>query len=176
MQETYIYNKNNILQDYARGALGAAITGGPLFWLGVHPIIMPLFLGGFGLFAFFLVKTFLRQKTVLSIDTNKGELIETSLYTKKIDLNNLEFIKLRYFTTKRRSKKSALHQEPTPEKGWFSLKLCDKKKNKMTIESSLEDFQGFLDNLVPYLKTVSIHCNPVTMSNFEALGYDIGHL
>jgi hypothetical protein len=101
--------------DYARGGAGLALTGLPL-------ILLPL------VFAAFLVRTWLRQSSVIEAD-ERG-ITAHGPFGIRMAWTDLSVFRLRYFSVRR-----------DRQRGWMQLDLRGGGK-RLKIESSISGFDG----------------------------------
>lgn len=112
--------------DYARGAAGLALTALPLFLLPMHWIVAVVFAAAALVFLAFLVRTWLRHRSVIEAD-DQGVVAHGPLGT-RIAWRDLTSFKLRYFSVRR-----------DRQKGWMQLDLRGGGR-RLRIESTISGF------------------------------------
>lgn len=145
-----------LLGDYARGALGFALTGGPVLFVDMARILFYIFATVALVFAAFLVRTAIRHATAISVD-DRGVATSPPL-AKAVAWETLERVKLRYFSTRR-----------DKENGWMQLTLIGGGK-KIAAESTLEEFDRLAERVAQEAVARQVELDDLTRSNFTGMG------
>lgn len=127
---THRYERGAIIKDYLMGGSGLAVVGLPLAVTELGSWMLPLFTAMALLFGVYLVRTWIRSRTVIEVDDSG--LRAHGVWTFDLPWKDLAEIDLRYFST-RRDKNG----------GWMQLKIGDGSKSlsrRLSIESSLRGF------------------------------------
>ncbi|MBK20486.1 MAG: hypothetical protein CMM52_16775 [Rhodospirillaceae bacterium] len=150
------YPRTDIISDYLRGSVGLLLTAGPLLIVPVTAVATTI-LGSFAmLFAIFIARTAVRQKTVVSLNAN--EIQTQGLTTKSIEWAALTQLHLRYFAVKR-----------DRSQGWMQLILKD-GKTAMRFDSTLVGFDEITSAAYKAAERNDLVLSPSTMENLGARG------
>src|SRR5262249_10179678 len=104
------YSIGELGGDYARGAIGLALTGLPLILLPMHWIVALGFAAAALVFLAFLARTWLRQRSVVEAD-EQGIVAHGPLGV-RMGWTELSGFRLRYFSVRR-----------DRQRGWMQLEL-----------------------------------------------------
>lgn len=145
-----------LLGDYARGALGFALTGGPVLFVDMARVLFWIFAVVAAVFAAFLVRTAIRHQTALRVD-EVGVATSPPL-AKTIPWDALAQVKLRYFSTRR-----------DKENGWMQLILRGNGKT-ISAESMLTDFDRLAERVAEEALARGVELDDLSRSNFTGMG------
>jgi len=162
----YRYPWSELRGDYLRAGFGIALTGLPLIatW---GELYAGLVLGALmGLFAFFGLRTALRQASVYevgdeAIARNGWSILRAgraSLAWRKV-----ERVKLAFYSTRR-----------DRSKGWMHLTISG-GRHKLGIDSIIEGFDDIAARSAAAAAANGIALSDATLRNFAALGFVIEH-
>ena len=154
------YPPKALLADYARGAIGLALTGVPLALVDMHPVAFWICLPGFALSAAFVARTALRQATQLRLDDDGVSVIGP--VTRRIDWSTLRSFRLAYYSTRR-----------DRQQGWMQLSLSS-GRGSVRIESSIDGFDTIVAHAHRAARERRIDLSDATVGNLLALGLDAG--
>ena len=157
------YPRQTLLADYVRAVAGVVLCGGPLVALNVNRWMGLLLGAGFLLFALFLARTALRQRTryVLAADTlcadgPAGTLVEWA---------RLDRLKLSYYSTKR-----------DRSDGWMQLAVGSAGGRTIKIDSALEGFYDIVERAAAAAKENGIELSAATKANLKSMGIAVAEL
>lgn len=144
--------------DYLRAAFGLAITAGPVLLLDLAQVMSLLFAGLAGLFAWFAVRTALRQASWIELTPEaialRGPIEQTLPWA------DLRRVKLAYYGPRR-----------ARERGWMQLTLRGPDR-PIRLDSTVEGFEEIMHHVQDAVVARGLALDPTTSSNFEALGLD----
>jgi hypothetical protein len=150
------YPTSVLLADYGRAGLGFALTGGPV--LALDPA--PLFAWSLGflavIFAVFAARTAVRQLT--RYELSEEALVATGLWVRRLAWDQLDQVRLRFFSTKRDRKE-----------GWMQLDL-QAGGTRLRIDSTLEDFHLVAHRAVAAASARGVPLADATRGNLLGLG------
>ena len=156
------YPPRALFGDYLRTAAGLLVGLGVLVVVPPNPVVLVIFGGLVLLFGFFGLRTLHRHK--LEVALTENEIACRGLGTKVLPWSDLEFLKLRYFGS-RRGKRSILGS------GFMELQLKG-AGTKITFESNLEDFDKLAEVAARAYRRNGREIDPATASNLIELGID----
>ena len=154
------YPQKTLLADYGRAAAGVVLCGAPLLLLEVNRWLGLVLLLGFLLFAVFLVRTAVRQRTryllghdTLCADGPAGTLVEWG---------RIDRLKLSYFSTKR-----------DRSDGWMQLSVGSSGGRTVRLDSSLEGFHDIVERAARAAEAASLPLSEATRANLKAMGISV---
>ncbi|WP_425407124.1 hypothetical protein [Hwanghaeella sp.] len=150
------YDRRMLLADFARSAAGLFFTLGPALFLNPIPILFWIFLAAGMLFLAFGVKTV--QKWMTRVEMTAETLTVTSPITASLTWKGLQSAKLRFYATRRKSRK-----------GWMQLTLKD-GHSRIVLDSALEDFDTVAKYAARWILEKRIDLDIPSRENFLALG------
>ena len=150
------YPPRALAGDYLRATSGLILTAMPIMFAQPIPIIQYVLGAIATLFAFFGIRTLLRQLT-------RVELTEAGVRTAgplgaAIAWDELKSVELRYYSTRR-----------DQQRGWLQLKLRGARA-RLAFDSSLTDFVILARRAVAEAQTRGQALEPSTLSNLEMIG------
>lgn len=150
------YPTGALLADYGRAGLGFALTGGPV--LALDPA--PIFAWSLGflaaIFAAFALRTAVRQMT--RYELSEAALVAAGPWVRRLPWDQLEQVRLRYFSTKRDRKE-----------GWMQLDLKG-GGTRLRIDSTLDDFHLIAHRAVEAATARGVPLADATRGNLVGLG------
>jgi len=150
------YPTSAILADYGRAGVGFALTGGPLMFLQ-PATAFAWCLGGLALvFAAFGARTAVRQLT--RYELNDAALEARGPWRRRVVWDELEALRLRFFSTKRDRKE-----------GWMQLDL-KARSGRLRVDSTLDDFHLIARRAVEAATRRGIDMPDATRGNLAGLG------
>jgi hypothetical protein len=151
------YPRQTLWADYVRATAGVVLCGGPLLALDVNRWMALILGAGFVLFAIFLVRTALRQRTrymladdTLCADGPAGALVEWA---------RLDRLKLSYYSTKR-----------DRSGGWMQLAVGSAGGRPIKIDSALEGFYDIVERAAQAAEANEVTLGPATRANLKSMG------
>jgi hypothetical protein len=155
----HAYPPSALFGDYLRAAAGFFPT---IAVLAIEPvgILSGTMLGGFAaLFAVFGIRTALRHCT--SIEVNEAVLQFSGLRQVSIRWNNLDRMKLSYYSTRRDGRS-----------GWMQLKLRA-GWSTLRVDSRVEGFSELVSASAKAAEMRGLSLDPATSANLQALGIEL---
>jgi hypothetical protein len=152
------YPPSALFADYARAALGLAVTLPPLVLVGLAPVAVAIFSGLALLFALFGASTLLRQLGTLVID-DSGIAIAGG-WSRRIDWAALTRLRLRWFAA-RRDRRA----------GYMQLVLKGGGR-RIAIDSSIEDFTAIAAAAARVAAARGLALDDNTIANLAAMGVE----
>ena len=154
------YPRPTLWADYLRATAGVVLCGAPLLLLDVNRWLALILLGGFLLFALFLVRTALRHHTryVLAPDTLCADGPAGTL----VEWNRLDRMKLSYFSTKR-----------DRTGGWMQLTVGSAGGRQVKIDSSLDGFHDVVERAARAAQATELDLSDATRANLRAMGISV---
>jgi hypothetical protein len=150
------YPLSALLADYARAALGLAVTLPPLLLVGLSPAVVSIFSGLALLFALFAVSTLQRQVGTLTLD-DSGIAIAGG-WSRRIDWAALMRLRLRWFAA-RRDRRA----------GYMQLVLKGGGR-RIAIDSRIEDFTAIAAAAAREAARRGLTLDDSTIANLAAIG------
>jgi hypothetical protein len=154
----YRYPLTALFADYARAALGLAVTLPPLLLVGLSPVAVAIFCGLALLFALFAVSTLLRQLGTLTIDDGGVAIIGG--WSRRIDWAALARLRLRWFAA-RRDRRA----------GYMQLELKGGGR-RIAIDSRIADFTAIVAAAARVAAARGLPLDDSTVANLAALGIE----
>ncbi len=154
------YPRQTLWADYIRGGAGVVLCGAPLLALDVDRWLALFLAAGFVLFATFLVRTVLRQRTryILTPDTLCADGPAGAL----IEWNRLDRMKLSYYSTKR-----------DRSGGWMQLLVGSDGSASVKVDSSLDGFYDIVERAAQAAETIGLELSPATRANLQSMGLSV---
>lgn len=150
------YPLGEIGADYLRAAAGLALTGGPLIFADLLPVVAIILAGLALLFAGYGLRTFWRHRTAVEVS---DEALHThGPFGKTVPWAALDEVRLRYFSTRR-----------DRAKGWMQLTVKGQEAT-IQLDSTLEAFEDVTRRVVLAAERRGLELSAATRSNLEALG------
>ncbi|MEM1399897.1 MAG: hypothetical protein AAGF58_08450 [Pseudomonadota bacterium] len=162
MTKSHRYPLSWVAADYARALFGLALTAGPLLFIG-PALVFALVLGVLALvFAVFLVRTWMRHKTVYAEDDRGLSEMGPPPFggSARIDWADLAAVSLRYYSTQRNR-----------EGGWMQLTLKNSNGSAVRLESPLPGFSSIAERAFAASKINNVTLDETTVANARAAGY-----
>ena len=151
----YRYPLQAVLGDYTRGALGLAVTAGPMLLTSVSGAAMVV-LGLLSfLFLLFGIQTWKRQHMRIGVTES-----DIMVLPKRLTLpwSALEEVKIHYYSTRRER-----------DQGWMELSLRAKGR-RIRLDSSMEGFDDIARRAANSALSNGLKLNQGSVHNFKALG------
>lgn len=154
------YPRQTLWADYIRGAAGVMLCGAPLLALDVNRWLALVLGAGFALFAAFLVRTALRQRTryILTSDTLCADGPAGAL----VEWNRLDRMRLSYYSTKR-----------DRSSGWMQLSIGSDGGGSVKVDSSLDGFYDIVERAARAAETIGLELSPATRANLRSMGLSV---
>ncbi len=156
MMKTYTYARKEILKEYRHAGMGFCASLVPLLLLRPSSVIVYILGSMVCLFAVYGIRALDRGR--LHIRLTEKEICATGIRTKSIKWEELEQVKLNYFSTRR-----------DRENGWMQLKL-NGRGVRLRIESTVTDFEGLVDTCASIALSKGLSLDPASIRNLQALG------
>ena len=154
------YPPRTLWADYMRAAAGLGLCGLPLLALDVNRWLAAVLGAGLVLFALFLVRTALRQRTrfVLGPDT----LCADGPGGKVVEWNRLDRLKLSYFSTKR-----------DRTGGWMQLSVGSAGAGTVKVDSALDGFYDIVERAARAAEVNHLELTQPTRANLMSMGISV---
>ena len=157
-QSQHFYPAGSLRGDYLRAFAGAAFCGLPFLVTPVHAVAAVILGGLTALFAVHGMRSWLRtMETVVMDDTG---LTAGVLYRRHVTWQELDRVKLRYFSTRR-----------DRSGGWMQLVLRSKGV-RVGIDSEIEGFIEICRNARDAAHANDLGLSETTIRNFLSIGVD----
>ncbi len=154
----FSYSTKEITKEYWRSGMGITLSLVPLLLLSPSSVIVYI-LGSFlCLFVFYGVRTYCRNKMKVILGDQAIQV--TGLWEKLIQWEELEELKLAYFTTRRDG-----------ENGWMQLRLKG-RGDRLRVESTITDFWELVSMCAHKARENGVLLDAATIRNMQALGLD----
>jgi hypothetical protein len=151
------YPAGSLYPDYARTALGLAVTLGPVLLLDLADGVA-LLLGGLGfLFVWFGSRTMVRQLTRVELSGDGVTVFGPA--PRRLAWSNLERLKLAYYAPRR-----------SREDGWLQLTLSGPGSRPIRLDSTLSGFDRVLAQATRVAQARALSLDRATRANLVALG------
>jgi hypothetical protein len=154
------YPPQTLWADYIRAAAGVVLCGAPLVALDVNKWLAAVLGAGFLLFALFLVRTAMRQKTrfvlgpdTLCVDGPAGTIVEWS---------RLDRLKLSYYSTKR-----------DRTGGWMQLAVGSAGSGLVKVDSALDGFYDIVERAARAAEVNHVELTLPTRANLKSMGISV---
>ena len=145
-----------LVRDYVRATTGLILTAMPIMFAHPIPIIQYVLGAIAALFAFFGIRTLLRQLTRVEL-TDAGIRTAGPLGS-AIAWEDLTSVELRYYSTRR-----------DQQRGWLQLKLLSMHR-RLAFDSTLSDFIVVARRAIAEAQLRGQILGPATLSNLEMIG------
>ena len=155
---SYTYPVSSLAMDYARAALGALVTAGPVVTISMPPVVLGILSLLAILFFAYGIVTVLRQRT--RIDVSDGW-IAVSPGGVRYSWNDLKSIRLKYYST-RRDRRG----------GWMQLVLAFNNK-RLRLDSRLQGFDDVVRHSAAAARGMGLALDATSLTNLAALGIDL---
>jgi hypothetical protein len=154
------YPRATLWADYIRASAGVLLCGLPLLLLEVNHWLALVLGAGFVLFALFLARTALRDRTryLLASDT----LCADGPAGGVVEWNRLDRLKLSYFSTKR-----------DRSGGWMQLMVGSAGGRAVKIDSSLYGFHDVVERAAEAASASHLPLSRATRANLRAMGVTV---
>ncbi len=156
--KTYTYSTREINKEYRRAGLGISLSLLPLLLLEPSSVIVFILGSVLCLFLLYGARTYERSRTHICITAS--EISSVGIRKKAIKWEELEAVKLSYFSTRRDG-----------ENGWMQLKLKGRGV-RLRIESTLDDFEGLVETCAGVARQKNLMMDPSTVRNLRAIRVD----
>jgi hypothetical protein len=159
--------------DYFRAALGLALTAGPLLLLDLAPAIAWLLSGLALLFAWFGLRTALRQLS--RIELSPQAIAIRGPLGRHLSWDELARMKLAYYAPRAvRGRRRNEQRGDGDRPGWLQLTLGGVRGRPIRVESTLEGFDQVLRRAMANAERKDLALDPTTVANLAALGLERG--
>jgi hypothetical protein len=153
----YRYPATTLVSDYLRVAGGLAITLGPLLALDLAPAVAALLAALALLFAWFGVRTGLRQLS--SVELSPAEVALAGPIRRRLPWRQLRRLQLAYYAPRR-----------ARQDGWLQLTLRGPAGAPIRVDSTLDGFEEVLRRATAAAAANHLSLDPTTEANLAALG------
>jgi hypothetical protein len=167
---THRFARTSLYADYGRAALGFALTFGPLVLLDPAPVLAWLFGGLALLFAWFGLRTLLRQMS--RVEVGPGRILLIGPRPREIRWEHLREVRLSYFAP-RRLRRGREADPSDGAEGWLQLSLIDRGGQRLDLDSTLDDFTDILARAHRAVRARDLPVDPATSANFAAVGLSV---
>lgn len=150
------YPRSSLYGDYLRAGFGLVLTAGPALLVDLADPVAVLFTALAALFAWFGVRTALRQLSW--IELSPEAIAVRGPFERRLPWHDLERVKLAYYAPRR-----------SPDGGWLQLTLRGDRGRPIRVDSTLEDFDQVLAQVRSEVDAQSLPLDPTTASNFDAM-------
>lgn len=164
---THHFARASLYADYGRAGIGVSLTFGPLVLLDPTPILAWVFAALALLFAWFGVRTLIRQMSRVEMGTQGIALIGPR--PREVGWDQLQEVRLAYFAP-RRARRAREPTRAEREEGWLQLTLIGDDGRRLNLDSTLSDFADVLDRTHRVVRSRDLPLDPATMANFAAVG------
>jgi hypothetical protein len=154
------YPPRALLGDYARAALGLALTSPPLLLVRMAPVAAAIVALLAGLFALFALATMLRQLGTVILD--EGGIAVSGGWSRRIDWQDLRRVRLSWFAA-RRDRSS----------GFMQLVVAGGGR-RIAVDSRIADFEIIAAVAADAAAARGLALNDTTLANLAALGVAAG--
>lgn len=170
---THRYPIAVLYPDYLRVALGLGLTAGPLLLLDLAPPVAWLLAGVALLFAWFGLRTGLRQLSW--VELSPQAIAIRGPFGRQLSWDQLARMKLAYYAPRgargrRRNEERGERDQP----GWLQLTLSGVHGRPIRVESTLEHFDLVLRRAMATAERKDLELDPTTLANLTALGLGRG--
>ncbi len=154
------YPARALAGDYIRAAAGLAVGLGVLLSTPLSPAIVTIFGSWSALFGYFAFRTV--QRNVTRVAITDTEICDVGLCTRVMAWADLQWLKLRYFGTKRQAR---------AEGGFMQLKLKGGGRS-LTYDSGMEGFDYVACRAAKAIRDNGFSMDPTSAGNLLSLGVD----
>lgn len=167
---THRFARASLYADYGRAAAGFALTFGPLVLLDPAPVLIWIFAALALLFAWFGLRTLVRQMSRVEMGPHRIALIGPR--PKEILWERLREVRLSYFAPRRARRSRDLAPADGPG-GWLQLSLIDEGGRRLDLDSTLDGFPEVLARAHGIVRARDLPLDPATQANFAAVEPDL---
>jgi hypothetical protein len=153
----YRYPATTLMPDYLRVGVGLAVTAGPLLALDLAPAIAILLAALASLFAWFGVRTGLRQLSWVELSPTGIAL--AGPVRRQLSWQQLRRLRLAYYAPRRARRD-----------GWLQLTLRGPAGAPIRVDSTVDGFEEVLRRATAAAAANQLSLDPVTEANLAALG------
>jgi hypothetical protein len=154
------YPARALAGDYIRAGAGLAVGLGVLLSTPLSPAIVAIFGSWSALFGYFAFRTV--QRNVTRVAITDTEICDVGLRTRVMAWADLQWLKLRYFGTKRQAR---------AEGGFMQLKLKGGGRS-LTYDSGMEGFDYVAWRAAKAIRDNGFSMDPTSAGNLLSLGVD----
>ena len=154
------YPARALAGDYIRAVAGLAVGLGVLLSTPLSPAIVTIFGSWSALFGYFAFRTV--QRNVTRVAITDTEICDVGLRTRVMAWADLQWLKLRYFGTKRQAR---------AEGGFMQLKLKGGGRS-LTYDSGMEGFDYVAWRAAKAIRDNGFSMDPPSAGNLLSLGVD----
>ena len=162
----YRYPRHSLSGDYLRALVGLIVGLGVLLTARESLTVNLVFGAVAAVFGFFLLRTV--QRHVTKVALSEDEIARADFMTRIIPWHRLEWLKLRYFGTRRERRQD---NEGHPTGGFWQLTLKG-ADGRMVFESNLEGFDMIAWRAARAARENGVSIDPTSAGNLLALGVD----
>jgi hypothetical protein len=155
------YPARALAGDYIRAVAGLALGLGVLLSTPLSPAIVTIFGSWSALFGYFAFRTV--QRNVTRVAVTDTEIRDVGLRTRVMAWADLQWLKLRYFGTKRQERAQG---------GFMQLKLKGGGRS-FTYDSGMEGFDHVAWRAAKAIRDNGFSMDPTSAGNLLSLGVDI---
>lgn len=155
--EHYHYPTTSLVPDYLRGAFGLAITAGPLAALDLAQGVALLLSGLAVVFAWFGVRTALRQLSW--VELSPADIALCGPIRRRLPWQEVRRMQLAYYAPRR-----------AQQDGWLQLTLRGRSGPAIRVDSTLDGFDDVLRRATRAAARNELSLDPATQANLAALG------
>jgi hypothetical protein len=156
--EHYHYPTASLVQDYLRVAFGLAVTAGPLAALDLAQGMAWLLSGLAVVFAWFGVRTALRQLSW--VELSAAEIALCGPIRRRLPWQEVRRLRLAYYAPRR-----------AQQEGWLQLTLRGRSGPAIRVDSTLEGFDDVLRRATGAAVRNDVPLDAATQANLAALGF-----
>ena len=156
----YRYPARALAGDYVRAGAGLAVGLGVLLSTPLSPAIVVIFGSWSALFGYFAFRTV--QRNVTRVAVTDTEICDVGLRTRVMAWADLQWLKLRYFGTKRQERSRG---------GFMQLKLKGGGRS-FTYDSGIEGFDYLAWRAAKAIRDNGLSMDPTSAGNLLSLGVD----
>jgi hypothetical protein len=154
------YPARALAGDYLRAGAGLAVGLGVLLSTPLSPAIVTIFGSWSALFGYFAFRTV--QRNVTRVAVTDTEICDVGLRTRVMAWADLQWLKLRYFGTKRQERSKG---------GFMQLKLKGGGRS-LTYDSGMEGFDYVAWRAAKAIRDNGFSMDPTSAGNLLSLGVD----
>ena len=155
--EHYHYPTTSLVPDYLRVAFGLAITAGPLAALDLAQGVALLLAGLAVVFAWFGVRTALRQFSW--VELSPADIALCGPIRRRLPWQEVRRMQLAYYAPRR-----------AQQDGWLQLTLRGRSGPAIRVDSTLDGFDDVLRRATGAAARNELSLDPATQANLAALG------
>jgi hypothetical protein len=159
--EHYRYPVTTLVPDYLRVAFGLAATAGPLLALDLARGVAVALSGLALLFAWFGVRTVLRQLSWIELSAT--DIALCGPIRRRLPWQRIRRLQLAYYAPRRARRD-----------GWLQLTLRGRNGAAIRVDSTLDGFDGLLHRAVGVAARNDLALDSTTQANLAALGLTAG--